>query len=142
MLLADNGLDWPYAFIHMSDTMLPAPLSDNRHISAMMDSMHTINVCGQLHQLCMWKLLQHRNSVVFPKRLNRELEAHQFSFQELPLWSATSMDGTIQDIPMVEVVWSDVESETIRPHKCHPLFQPLNPYKTLLLFSTYNYRGP
>ena len=51
MLLVDNGPDWPYAFIHMNDTMLYVPLSDNRHISAMTDGICSTNACGWLHQL-------------------------------------------------------------------------------------------
>ena len=65
----------------MSDTVLHMPLSDNRHISAMMEGIHSVNTCGQLHQLQVWKLLQHSDSVVFPEGLNGEPEALQFSFQ-------------------------------------------------------------
>ena len=93
MLLVDNGPDWLYAFIHMSNTMLHMPLSDNGHISTMTDGVHSGKACGQLHQQQVWKLLQHGNLVVFPEGLNRESEALQFSFQELPLWNAASMDG-------------------------------------------------
>ena len=57
------------------------------------------------------ELLQHGNSVVFPEGLNGEPKAHQFSFQELLLWSAISMAGTTQDPPMVEVILSGTESE-------------------------------
>ena len=57
MLLADNGPDWPYTFVHMSDTVLHVPLSGNRHIGAMTDSVHSVNTCGWLHQLQVWKLL-------------------------------------------------------------------------------------
>ena len=51
LLLADDSPDWPYAFVHMRDTMLLVPLSDIRHIGAMTDGVHTANTCGQLHQL-------------------------------------------------------------------------------------------
>ena len=64
MILVDDGPDWPYAFICMSNTMLHMPLSDNGHIGAMTNSMHTVNACGWLHQLQVWKLLQHSNSIV------------------------------------------------------------------------------
>ena len=52
--------------------MLHMSLSDNGHISAMMDGICSINACGQLHQLQVWKLLQHSVSVVFPEGLNGE----------------------------------------------------------------------
>ena len=39
MLLVDDGPDWPYTSIHMSDTVLHMPLSDNRHIGTMTDGV-------------------------------------------------------------------------------------------------------
>ena len=50
---------------------------------------------------CLWsvlpatgvKLLQHSDSVVFPEGLNSKPKTLQFSFQELPLWNATTADG-------------------------------------------------
>ena len=99
MLLADDGPDWPYAFIYMSNTMLHAPLSDNGHISTVRDGIHSINTCGQLHQLQVWKLMQHGDSIAFPEGLNQEPKALQFSFQELPLQNAASADGPAQDHP-------------------------------------------
>ena len=42
MLQVDDGPDWPYALIHRRNTMLHTPLSNNRHISAMTDGMHTV----------------------------------------------------------------------------------------------------
>ena len=127
MLLADSGPDWPYVFICMSDTMLHVPLSNNRHISTMTDGMCTINACGQLHQLQVWKLLQHSDSVVLPEGLNREPEDHQFYFQELPLWSAASADGTTQDLPIKEVVLSGMESETTNPTQVPSPFPAIKP---------------
>ena len=120
MLLADDGPDWPYTFAHMSDTALLMPLSDNGHIGTMTDGVHSINACGWLHQLQVWKLLQHGDSIVFPEGLNREPEALQFSFCVLPLWNATSVDGPTQDPPMLEVVLSSVESETVSLTKVPP----------------------
>ena len=78
----------------------------------MTDGVHSVNTCGQLHQLQVWKLLQHGDSGVFQEGLNREPEALQFSLQELSLWNATSLDGPSWDLPMIEVVLSSVESET------------------------------
>ena len=93
MLLVDDGPDWPHALFCMNDTMLHAPLSNKGNISTMMDGVCSTNTCSQLHQLQVWKMLQHSDSVVFPKGLNGELEALQFSFQELPLWNAATADG-------------------------------------------------
>ena len=112
LLLADDSPDWPCTFVYMSDTMLHMPLSNIRHIGAMTYGMCTANACGWLHQLQKWKWLQHGTSVVFPEGLNRVPIAHQFSFQEMSVWSATSEDGTTQDLPMLEVVLCSMESKT------------------------------
>ena len=113
MLLADDGPDWPYAFVCMSDTMLHVPLFDNRHISTMMDGVHSVNACGWLSQLQLWKLLQHGDSIVFWEGRNGEPKALQFSFWDLPLWNATSANGPTWDLPMIEVVLSCLKYETV-----------------------------
>ena len=100
----------------------------------MTDSVCTINTCGWLHKLQVWKLLQHGNSVVCPCGLNGEPKAHQFSFQELPPQSAASVDGTVQDLPMVEVVLSGMGSESTSPTQVPPSFQLSNLCETLLQF--------
>ena len=112
MLLVDNGPDCPYTFIHMNDTILHMPLYNKGHISTMTDGIHSTYACGRLHQLQVWKLLQHGDSVVFPEGLNGEPKALQFSFQELPLWNAATVDGPIQDLPLIEVVLGGTEPET------------------------------
>ena len=72
-LLVDNGLDWPYAFVCMSSTMCHVPLSDAGHLSAMTDGVQSVNTCRHLHQLHTWKLLQHREHVVFSEGIHGEL---------------------------------------------------------------------
>ena len=141
MLLAGDSPDWPYAFIHMSNTILHMPLSNNGHISTMTDSMCNVNACGQLHQLQVWKLLQHGNSVVFPEGLNGEPKALQFSFQELPPWNAASMDRPTQDLPMIEVVLSSMGSKTASPTQVSPPPWPSNLCGTSPWFSAYTSRG-
>ena len=89
MLLADGSLDWPYAFVHMNDTMSHVPLSDKGHIGTMADGIHTANACSWFHQLQVRKLMQHSDCLAFPEGLNRELEALQFRAATLkmsPLW--------------------------------------------------------
>ena len=120
MLLVDDSPDWLYAFIYMHNTMLHVPLSNNGHTGTMMDGMCMINACSQLHQLQVWKLLQHSNSIVFLEGLNGEPKALQFSFQELPLWNTTSADGPAQDLSKREVVLSSVRSKTTSPTQVPP----------------------
>ena len=134
MLLVDSAPDWPYTFVHMSDTMSYVPLSNNGHISAMTDSIHSINACGQVDQLQVWKLLQHSDSVVFPEGINGESEALQFSFRELPLWNAASTDGPALNLSMLKVALSGMESETASLTQVPPLpaIEPLCDIATVL----------
>ena len=112
MLLMDDGPDWPYTFIHMNDSVLHMPLSDKGHIGTMTNGICSTNACGWLHQLQVWKLLQHGDSVVFLEGLNGESKALQFTFQELPLWNAATADGPTWDLPMIEVVLGSTEPKT------------------------------
>ena len=127
MLLADNSPDWLYAFVHMSDTILHVPLSNNGHIGTMADGICSVSACGWFHQIQVWKLLQHSDSIVFPEGLNGEAKALQFYFWELPLWNATSADGATQDLPMIEVVLSGTESKTASPTQVPPLLLAIKP---------------
>ena len=91
LLLVDDGPDWPYAFVQMNDTVSHAPLSSEENIGAMTDSMPSTNACSQLHQLQVWKSLQHSSWVAWPEGLNGELETLQFTFKSyhsgmLPPW--------------------------------------------------------
>ena len=76
----------------MNNTVSHAPLSSKGHIGAMTDGMPSTNACGQLYQLQVQKLLKHSSWIVCPEGLNGELKALQFTFQELPLWNAATMD--------------------------------------------------
>ena len=84
MLLVDGSTDWVYTFVQLN-----APLSNKGHISAMTDGAPTADAHSWLHQLQVYKLLQHKDLVVCPEGLNDEMEALHFTFQELPLWDAT-----------------------------------------------------
>ena len=97
MLLVNDGPDWPNAFLHLSSTTLHVPLSEVGHIGAMMDGIHSINACGHLYQLQVWKVLQHGEHVVFPEGLNWGLEAFSFSFPGLPLWNTSTAGGPARD---------------------------------------------
>ena len=112
-LLMDNGPDWPYAFIHMSSTTHHMPLSDAGHLGAMTDGIHSVNACSHLHQLQKWKLLQHREHVVFPEGLNGELEACHFSFPELLPWDTATAGGSAGELPPIEVTLGGMEHESM-----------------------------
>ena len=57
MFLADEGLNWPYAYAQMNDAMAQTPLSSKGHIGVMTNGMPSTNACGHLEQLQVWKLL-------------------------------------------------------------------------------------
>ena len=60
-------------------------LTNEGHISTMMDVMPSMDAHGWLHQVQIQKLLQEKSKVVWQEDLNGELEAQQFTFPELPL---------------------------------------------------------
>ena len=103
VLLADVSADWLYAFVWLNDAMSYAPLMNERHISAVMDGVPSMDTCGQLHQLQIQKLLQHKCKVVFPEDLNGELKALQFTFPELHLWDVATPSESFWEPWLLEV---------------------------------------
>ena len=90
-------------------TISPMCLCPGRDTSVpWQDGMPSINACHQVHQLQVWKLLQHRSWVVCHEGLNWELEAMQFTFEELPLWDVAAMDEPTPG-PI---------SDRVGPHQC------------------------
>ena len=77
----------------------------------MKDSVPNANAYGQLHQLQVCMLLQHREKVVCPEGLNRDLEALQFTFPELPLWDATTPSKPFREPQFLEVYLGHVQPE-------------------------------
>ena len=69
----------------------------------MKESAPSADACGWLHQLQMCKLLQHEGMVVCPEGLNSEIEALQFTYQELPLWDAATPSEPICEPQLIEV---------------------------------------
>ena len=67
VLLADESMDWPYAFIWLNDVVSHAPLLNEGHVSTMMDDAPGVDACGWLHQLQIHKLLHHEGRVVCPE---------------------------------------------------------------------------
>ena len=46
VLLADIGMDWPYAFMWLNDAISHAPLMNKGHISTMMDGVPSMDASG------------------------------------------------------------------------------------------------
>ena len=83
------------------------------HISTMMNGMPNTDAHGWLHQLQVCKLLQHKDMVGCPEGLNGEMEASQFTFQELPLWDTTTPGAPTHELPLMEVDLSGMQPESI-----------------------------
>ena len=111
VLLADDNRDWLYAFLWLNNAISHAPLSNEVHISAMTDDMPSTDACDQLHQLQVCKLLQHKDRVVCPEGLNSELEALQFTFQELPLWDTATPRELFWERQLLEINLGYVQPE-------------------------------
>ena len=77
----------------------------------MMDGTPSAEAWGQLHQLQICKLLQHKDIVVCPEGLNSELEALQFIFLELPLWNAAAPSKPAYKPQLIETDLSTMQPE-------------------------------
>ena len=73
-LLINSGDNWAYAFVQFNENAQHMPLPKEGHLSAMIDGTPSRKMCGHLHQLDVWQLLQCRDHVVYPKGLNGGLE--------------------------------------------------------------------
>ena len=51
MFLANEGPNWPYAYVQMKDAMTHMPLSSEGHIGIMTDGIPGMNACSCLDQL-------------------------------------------------------------------------------------------
>ena len=105
LLLADEGTNWPYAYVRMNNAMAHSLLSSEGHISTLPSGLPSQNACGHLHRLQVWQLLQCRGQVVCLDGLNGGLESLLFNFKELLLGS---MADTTQDLPMMDVDLSNM----------------------------------
>ena len=74
--LSDN---WTYAFEWLNEDVQHAPLSNEGHISTMINGVPKRSTCRCLHQLELHKLLQCGGQVVYPKGLNGGFELVQTS---------------------------------------------------------------
>ena len=73
-LLIDLGDNWAYAFVQLNKNAQHIPLSDEGHLSAMIDGMPSKSACRHLCQLEVCKLLPYGDQVVYPEGLNGGLE--------------------------------------------------------------------
>ena len=73
------------------------------HISALTDGVPRMDTCSQLHQLQIWKLLQHEGKIVCPEGLNGELESLQLTFPELPIWDTATPSEHFLELQLLEV---------------------------------------
>ena len=137
VLLADEGLDWPYAFVQMNNAMLHMLLSSEGHI----ESEPQRNPCDLLHQLQPWRLLQCGKWVVCPGGLNAGLDAFVFNFEELPLWNVVTAGEAARDPSMIEVELCGMKPKAISTTQYHPSSPPLNPSLILPKPSTSIFRG-
>ena len=111
-LLVDESADQVYTFVWLNEGLSHVPLSSEVHMSAMTDGTPSTDAHGQLHQLQICKLLQHKDMVVCLEGLNGELEALLFTFQELPLWDATSPGEPTCKPQLIEGDLSSVQPES------------------------------
>ena len=76
-LLIYLGNNWAYAFMWLNKDAQHVPLSNEGHLSTMVNGAPCRSVCGHLCQPEVHKPLQCVDQVVYPKGLNRDLKLVQ-----------------------------------------------------------------
>ena len=102
-LLIDIGNNWAYTFVQLNEGTLCVPLSNEGHISTMIDGVPSWSACGHLHQLEVHKLLQCKDQVVCPKGLNGGLEPVLISLPELPVWDMNTLSEPVHETSLLQV---------------------------------------
>ena len=149
-LLVDKSTDWMYAFVWLQEALSHTPLLSEGHVSTMTDGTHCADTHGWLHQLQICKLLQHKDMVVCPEGFNSELEALQFTFQELPLWDAAAPGEPINKPQLIELdlgskqhesVTTTIQAPTTTPVLPSSLANTVEPPSDITMASTCSSRG-
>ena len=109
-LLIDAGADWAYAFMQLNKGALHVPLSNEGHISTLIDGVPSRSTCGHLSQLEVHKLLQCGDQVVYPKGLNGGLELKWFSLPEPPVWDMDALGRLPHEPSPLKVDLSSIKS--------------------------------
>ena len=125
VLLDDEGPDWPYTFVWMNNTVLHMPLSSEGHLGVLTEGKPQRNLCGLLHQLQAWRLLQCRKWVVWPGGLNAGLKVLVFDFEELPLWNVATTGEAAWDPSMIEVDLCSTKPKAISTTLVPPVFSAI-----------------
>ena len=81
------GDNWAYTFVQLNEDAQHVPLSNEGHLSAMVNGAPCRNACGHLCQLEVHKLLQCGDQVVYPKGLNRGLQPVQTLLSGSLIWA-------------------------------------------------------
>ena len=71
ILLASSKPNWPYAFVQFKGDTHHMPLTEEGHLSTMMEEMPSNIPCRRICQLEVHQLLHSDNWIVYPKGLNR-----------------------------------------------------------------------
>ena len=102
-LLIDIGDNWGYTLVQLNEGTLHIPLSNEGHISAMIDEVPSRNACRHLHQLRVYMLPQCRGHVVCPKSLNSGLEPVLLLVPQQPVWDMNTLSGPAHESLLLQV---------------------------------------
>ena len=133
-LLINTGTNWAHTFVWLNKGTLHIPLSDEGHISAMINGVPSRSACGHLSQLEVCKLLQCGDQVVYPKGLNGGLEPEGFSLPGPAVWDMDALGKPAHKSLLFKVDLSNIKLERSDAH-C-----PSSPYNLNITFlSTFCY---
>ena len=133
-LLIDTGANWAYAFIWLNKGALHVLLSDEGHISAIINGMPSRSACGHLSQIEVCKLLQCGDQVVYPKGLNGGLEPKRFSLPGPPVWYMDALGKPTHKPLLLKVDLSSIKPRdqmSIAPASCTTSTSPSPPHSTM-----------
>ena len=121
-LLIDIGNNWVYAFVQLNEEALHVPLSNEGHISVMIDGVvPSRSTCRHLHKLEVCKLLQCGDQVVCPNGMNGGLEPVLLSLPKLPIWNMDTLSRPVHKPLLLQVDLSHVmhgDQMPITPGPC------------------------
>ena len=130
-LLIDLGENWAYAFVQLTEDAQHVPLSNEGHLSTMVNGAPCRSMCRHLYQLEVHKLLQYGDQVVYPEGLNGGLELVQTLLSGPLLWGMEVFGDSASETSflLVDLSWvtlGDCMPEASAPHRTSTMYSPFH----------------
>ena len=134
-LLINLGDNWPYTFVWLNEDAQHVPLSNEGHLSTMVDGVPCRSTCRHLHWLEVCKLLQCGEWVVYHQRDRWGMEPVQTSLLGSLIWGM-DMLGKPAHKPsflLVDLSWVTPGDHMPKvPTPCRTLTPPSSPHSAII----------